>query len=124
MCHDGYIQGSRVASVWGLALPYLVQARDIAEGNRLVGGQMDLAPLVLGDVLSSEYFFSLGGDSLEGQCNHSLTRMNLGVVIGLLISTHFSFLFSKLVPVNFLKQPELVVLKKCMIDDSFSLLFI
>ena len=50
--------------------------------------------------------------------------MNLGVIVGLLISADFSFLFSKLFVMNFFKKSEKVIFKVGMINDSLSLLFI
>ena len=47
MSHDAHVQGAGVATVRGLALPYLVYDGNVAEGNGLVGGEVDGAPVVL-----------------------------------------------------------------------------
>jgi hypothetical protein len=85
---------------------------------------MDFSPMILSDIISSKYLFSFFWNSLKSQCNNSLTGMNLGKIIGLLILTDFDFFFAQFFVMNLFKKPEKIVFKEGMINDSFSFLFI
>ena len=85
---------------------------------------MDLAPVVLRNILSFEYPLCFLGDFLERQCDHGVTRMNLGVITRLLIPTHLRFLLSQMPKPNFLKQSKHIVFKEGMINDRLSFLLI
>lgn len=80
--------------------------------------------MILSDVFSSKYLFSFFWDSLESQCNNSLTGMNLGKIIGLLILAYFGFFFTEFFVMDLFKKPEKIIFEEGMIDDSLSFLFV
>jgi hypothetical protein len=85
---------------------------------------MDFSPMILSDVISSKYLLSFFWNSLKSQCNNSLTGMNLGKIIGLLILTYFGFFFTEFFVMDLFKKPEQIVFEEGMIDNSLSFLFV
>jgi hypothetical protein len=65
MSHNPNVQGARITAIRGLTLPDFSKTRNVAKGDRLVGREVNVAPVVLGNLLSSEDSLSLFGNFLK-----------------------------------------------------------